>query len=54
MVVSDIQQRDSHRYRYPFIFFSIMSYYKMLNTVACATQQILVVYTYTLSNPYKQ
>ena len=31
-----------------FRFFSIISYYKILNTVPCATQVVLVVYLFYL------
>ena len=58
MLVSGIQQSDSHiyirvyiyiyiyAYIFFFRFFSIIGYYKILNIVPCAIQQVLVVYLF--------
>ena len=44
VLVSVVQQSDSVRDIYFFIFFSIMIYYRILDIVLCAIQGYLVIY----------
>ena len=43
MLVSGVQHSHCGIHRYCFMFFSIMVYYRILNIVACAIQQDLVI-----------
>jgi len=52
VLVSSVQQSDSvlyiyiHTHTHSFSYFSIMIFYKILNTVCCTTQWDLVVYLF--------
>ena len=54
VLVSGVQQSDSviHEciYIFFFRFFSIIGYYKILRTVPCALQQVLVVYLFYIQS----
>ena len=51
MLVSGVQHSHCGIHRYCFMFFSIMVYYRILNIVACAIQQDLVIlYMIVLKN----
>ena len=43
LLVSDIQQSDSVMHMFFFIVFSLIDYYKLLNIVPWAVQQVLAV-----------
>ena len=46
LLVSGVEQNNSFIYIYIFGFFSLMDYYKILSTVPCAIQQVLVSYLF--------